>query len=385
MDLFVLFLIIGLILLGFYLFRSNYEGYISGKYVLEWSKPQNTGGDPKCCGYDWQICNLEDKTCATPVQSGSVGPGQPLTADITKVDWGNTYNVMVRAKNIYGNSDWTTAQLVAGGGTLENIVFGQSVDKDGNITVPINASSKQITIWAAISAKESKGVGNLAARTSLTQIRDNRTVAFSEGTMTSGTSSTGQDTFTLTFQGINTQDEDVFKGYVFVADTKGSAFTDGTGSSTVSGSVPGSVGNITLKYLALGAPIPGQNPIQISCQQDINMIYQQLIGPNGGIQTASAYALAGIINNPNSGYSYCTETNKGYILMFANAAPAADPTRTCQQAITLVDPLLTTPEAQCGASLAMSDISNTSSTYMNTCSQAGLNPIIQKWNSACNK
>jgi hypothetical protein len=376
MKLLVLILIVGLILLGFCLFRKNYEPFIDGKYVLEWTQPQNTGGDPKCCGYDWQICELEDKSCAKPVDSGSVKQGSALTASTTKVDWGNTYNVMVRANNMYGSGEWTTVQLIAGGGTLESVVFGQEIDKDGNVTIPVSASSTQVMVWAAISAKESKGAGNLAAEVNFHQLRDGKTVATVSGTMAGGTSSSGQDTFTGVFQNINANDKDVFKAAIYVVGKDGSVFTDGTGSITVSGSAPGAVGKITFKYVPLGATIGPSK--QIDCEKDLNSIYAAMVGPQGSLQNASRLAYS-LVQDPKSDYSLCNSGEKGAMLTYMYSAPPDDPDRQCAQAITLLDSVLTTPEEQCSAYYTYGAFPGS---YRSPCFN---NLTLKKWADACPK
>lgn len=377
MKLLVLILIIGLILLGFCLSRKKYEPFIDGKYVVEWTQPQNTGGDPKCCGYDWKICELEDKGCTKPVDSGSIKQGSALTASTTKVDWGNTYNVMVRANNMYGSGEWTSVQLVAGGGTLESVVFGQEIDKDGNVTVPVSASSTQVMVWAAIDASESKGAGNLSALVRFNQLRDNKTVATVTGSMTGGTSSSGQDTFTSVFQNINANNKDVFKASIYVVEKGGNVFTDGTGSTTVSGSVPGGVGKITFKYSPLGATIGPSK--QIDCEKDLNDIYAALLGPQGSMQNASRLAYS-LVQDPKSDYSLCNSREKGAMLAYMYAAPPDDPNRTCTTAMSLLDPLLTNPEEQCGAYNAMASAG--ANRYFYACLNT---PAFQGWGAACPK
>ena len=348
--------------------------FVSGKYVIQWKAPSNNGGDSSCCGYDWQVCTLDDKTCSKPVDSGSVKAGSPLKAYTSKVDWGVTYNVMVRANNKYGDGPWSTAQLKAGGGVFQTIVMAEKIGQSGNIIIPASSTSKNLMIWASISPGQSKGAGNLAATATLTQIRNGKNVDRVIGVMTSGTYN-GQDTFVSDFETLDIIDGDIFDVYIYVVDSTKQPFTDGEASITVTGSVPGAVGGITFSYEDVG--YGAGEPVLISCSGDLNYINSLAVGPNGSLAAASA-AAGKLVNNPDSQYKACTPIEKGMYLMWVNALPPSDPTRSCDTALKVTDGMLTSPAEQCGAWDVYSTID---SEYGNTDCQN--NPIIAKWSNAC--
>jgi hypothetical protein len=372
MKLVTLLIIIALIFLFICLYRKKFtEDFVSGRYQISWSAPVNNGGDSKCCGYNWQICQTTDQTCASPIDSGTVAAGSQLVAYTSKVDWNQTYNVMVRANNKYGNGPWSTAKLTTGGGVLNSIVIGQSIDQGGNITIPVSAGSPTVMIWTSITGSP---IG-LNARATISQNRNG--VNISNNTLgMEANSYNGQATLTGSLNGLSILDGDVISVYIYVVKTN-MPFTDGSASITVTGSVPGAVSNISLLYQPQGSS-SNQPPVLIDCSGDLAYISSLLTGQNGSLAAASS-AAGYLLQNPSSQYLSCTDYEKGMYIMWANALPPSDPARTCSTAIAAADSAITSKAQQCGAYKVLQSIYQDYSDG-STCES---NPIVAKWATGC--
>lgn len=335
------------------------ESFVPGKYVLAWQAPVNGGGDPNCCGYDWQICNLEDTDCKTPVDSGTT---RVTGASTSKVTWGDTYNVMVRANNVYGVGPWAAAQLTAGGGTLQSIVFGQTVDNSGKVIVPLSTSSSNIEIWAGVTQQAT--VNQLIATLTLTQLRNGKTVYTTNFRMSSQLNN-NLPVFLGTANNITIQMNDVFKAYIYIQKPNGDAFTDGQGTIQISGSKPGPVTGIMWGYIPFGSP-DAPSPEDLHCKQSIQLIMNSISGQGGTVKNGSY--MAGLYMNNNfpadpNGYRTCNAQQRGMIKAFAMARPPNDITRTCVQAIPDTAKILNGPEEQCGAAQAYDFLKTTKDTF----------------------
>lgn len=388
MKLGLLILIVGFVILLFCLYKHHFsEPFVPGRYVIAWQIPKDKGGDPQCCGYDWQVCTLEDTKCANPVDSGSIPSPQGVpVASTSKVNWGDTYNIMVRAKNSAGTGPWTTAQLTAGGGTLSAITIAQSIAADGTVTTPLSPNSTQVMVWASIAQNQSVSPNTMKAIATVTQIRGGKTIdSVNNEAMVSGVSG-GQDTFTLTLTGLSIQVGDVFKAYIYVQTQDGSAFTDGQGSLSISVSAPGSVTGITWAYMPYGSP-DSPPPALLGCDPAIQVMNSQV-----GLPAQSTFATSFMNGAVSAGttFSQCNSFQKGQIIMTANAQPPSDPSRSCSSALTSANALIQNGDKneKCGAYSQYLAIQGVSYNFSNPCFQGGpgygvAGPILNSWGQNC--
>lgn len=148
MKLLTLLAILVVILVFYLLFYKTLDYFTPNPYVLSWNAPTNNGGDPNCCGYDWQICT--DATCKTIVDSGTT---TKTSAETTKLSWATSYTVQVRATNVAGSGAWTSANLSTGDGTVSSVAIGSAISEDGIVTSPLSAGPAQnIAVWTSLSA-----------------------------------------------------------------------------------------------------------------------------------------------------------------------------------------------------------------------------------------
>ena len=237
-------------ILWYILFGHTKENFVPGKYVITWQAPASNGGDPTCCSYDWQVCSLEDKTCSTPVDSGKVSA---TTASTSKVSWGDTYNVMVRANNKYGPGSWTSVQLTAGGGVMESVVFGESISTSGQVLVPLSSSSQTVQVWTNTPSGSSISPNTRVATISWSIVRGG-SIYFNRSLTMNSSLNGSSDIFMLSYPllyPISLQDGDVIKAYIYVTEQNGNPFADIQGSVQISGSVPGAVTGLKWTYVPL--------------------------------------------------------------------------------------------------------------------------------------
>jgi hypothetical protein len=388
MKLGLLILIIGILIFLFCLYRHHFsEPFVPGRYVIAWQIPADKGGDPQCCGYDWQVCTLEDKQCASPVDSGSIAARGVPVAATSKVNWGDTYNIMVRAKNSAGTGPWTTAQLTAGGGVLSAITMAQAVAADGTVTTPLSSNSTQLMVWTSIAQNQSVNPNTMKATATVTQIRNGKIIDSSNNEAMTAAISGGQDTFTLTLTGLTIQVGDVFKAYIYVQTQDGSAFTDGQGSLSISVSAPGSVTGITWAYMPYGSP-DSPPPALLGCDDAI-----QYLNAGLSMSQASAFATTFMAGTPFKGATFdqCNAYQKGQVIMSASATPPSDPSRTCSAAVVAANNLVgTNPNEACAAyNQFIGPVSSSGATWSEACTVTTgsgyqvANPILTAWGNQC--
>ncbi len=379
MKLSTLLLILGLILFLFCIFSKGVIDYfVPGNYVISWQAPMDNGGDTTCCGYDWQVCALEDTECKTPVDSGSVAPGATKVAYTTKVTWGDTYNVMIRAKNIYGPGPWTTAQLVAGGGTIDAITFGEIVDANGNVVKPLNPSSTNIMVFASINEKESLPTNTLNAVITAYIKRGNSQIPLLTKLQMKPGMSGGKNTF-LANGLLNShyfKNGDVIKADIYITTSKNAPFTESQASYTLTGTVPGAVSGIIWTYIPFGSPSPFNKPL--GCQDAIDHINTILTAggtPTSTLSLASASAKELIAS---SDYQMCSDYQKGYALVVSTASPPA----TCVDILIATNPLLSSNAQKCGA---YDGYYKMRPLLTGTCFNDPINPTITSWQQGCSQ
>lgn len=139
MKLLVLLVILVVIVLIYSMYCGTIEFLTPSPYVISWSAPAMTGGNgSNCCTYDWQVC--ADTACKTIIDSGTTA-SNVTSASTTKLDWGQTYTVQVRANNKYGPGAWSQSSLTTGNGTLSQVTIGGTVTPSGTVVWPLSAGS----------------------------------------------------------------------------------------------------------------------------------------------------------------------------------------------------------------------------------------------------
>lgn len=248
MELEFLILAIAIIVLGYIFFLKPFvENYTAGTYVITWQKPTNTGGDPNCCSYDWQLCENTDSECNSPVDSGTVSG---LTASTNKAIWGKSYIIRVRSINAAGHGPWASVNVKAGGGSLTSVTFGQSIKPDGSVSIPLAAGSPQVEIWVGTKVAPISG---LQGELILTQTRNGNVVQTYKTKMTYGDlAGNGMGAFLVTIQNVNVVTNDVFNAVINVTDAKAEIWADAEGSITIKEGVPGMVSGISWSYQPSG-------------------------------------------------------------------------------------------------------------------------------------
>lgn len=243
MKLSFLIVIIALIFICyFFLYKPFIEKYTAGTYVITWREPSDTGGDPDCCGYDWQMCSVSDKDCESPIDGGTV---TTPTASTDKASWGETYTIRVRAVNALGPGPWASSNLSTGSGALTSITFGETISENGNVEKQLTVSSRQISVWIGTTKS---AIPKLSATLFLTQMRGSSTIGTYKIPMTYGSFS-NLGNFSATIPNISIQNEDVFNAYIYVVDGN-KAWADSQGAIVVKENMPGTVSGITWTYRA---------------------------------------------------------------------------------------------------------------------------------------
>lgn len=292
MKLSTILLIVGVILLLFLLLGPSRDWFTGtpNPYKISWQAPANNGGDPKCCSYDWQICN--DAACTSIVDSGTTSE---LSVETKKLNWTTTYNIWVRASNISGKGDWTKAELSTGDGTVKSIVLGEKIDnssgqliKELSASVPIN-----VMVWASLD-KGSVDPNTLVGTATVTAVRS-ETQLFSHviplKSSTMGNTSTFYADFASaspTIPPVVFQKGDIIYADVYIADNKGNVVTEHVSNQIpITKTVPGGVSGITLTYSMTPPPIPFVGKYQ----QWINTLYSQNPSPYATVSDVASAAL----------------------------------------------------------------------------------------------
>ena len=286
MDLFILLIIIIGLFLVYLMSCTTTEFLTPNPYQIVWQAPENNGGDPNCCNYDWQICS--DAECSDIVDSGSTNKTLALT---TKLDWATTYNIWVRASNVSGKGDWTKVQLSTGDGVLSSISIGQKLSSDGTVTIPLSEGDRNISIWTSLS-KGSVSPNTLSAVCMITITRGGSNVLGKNLLLKSGMS--GEiNVFSGNFNdagfpSFNFKKGDVVNAEVIIRDSNNIVITDAINTTTVTNTVPAGVTGITLTYSATPPPIPFVS----DNHQWIESLYSQNPSPYKTIVDFSSAALA---------------------------------------------------------------------------------------------
>lgn len=249
MELYTLISIIALILVAIYIFDKNLEFFTPNPYLISWQRPIEDGGDENCCGYDWQINDGQ-------IDSGSVPSGTTpvITVQTGKLDWNTKYKISVRAINLFGPGEWTTAELSTGNGVINSIVMAALIDNsDGTIINPVAADNPVVSIWTSLD-KGSIIPNTLQASALLVFKRENVDIYQQRIDLVSQSDSTNKvDIFTGEIVGINLKIDDVITSTIIVwnpAAPEGTEtiVTEASQSVTVNRGPPSNVSGISLTY-----------------------------------------------------------------------------------------------------------------------------------------
>lgn len=312
MKLIVFVVILAIIFLGYwFLVKPLVENYTAGTYVITWQPPTDNGGDPNCCGYDWQMCDSSDAECKTPIDGGTV---TTPTASTSKANWGKTYTIRIRAVNATGAGPWASASLAAGTGALTSITFGQTITEDGNVGTPLTPGSKQISVWVGTTRV---AVPGLEATLSLTQSRNNAVVETYKVQMTYGSFS-GSGNFLSIIPNVSIENNDVFNAYIYVTDAKKEAWADAQGNVVVKEGTPGAVAGISWSYKPAGActtsdQCPSDSTVCVagSCTvQNVFLVRQFTSSPDGKSGGPTEWYLAWS-GPPGSQFNYTIKNKSG--------------------------------------------------------------------------
>lgn len=258
MKLTTLLIIVGAVIFLYLIFCGYKEYFTPNPYKISWQAPANNGGDPKCCSYDWQVCNLSDTTCLNPVDFGTTSD---LSVETTKLDWATTYNIRVRASNVSGKGDWATAQLSTGDGKIDSIVFGEAINGDGTVTMPLySGTGINVVVWTsmktgAVSPNTLKATATITAMRGSTQL-------FSHVIPLNSATSGDLDTFMGDFSSnkiplVVFQKGDVVSADIYIVDAKGDIVTEALSSTPpITNGPPGAISGIKLTYNATPPPLP---------------------------------------------------------------------------------------------------------------------------------
>lgn len=252
MKLTTLLVIVVSILVLTYIYCGKLEFFTPNPYNISWQKPSDNGGDGNCCNYEWQVCS--DSDCKTIVDSGKAnGQGNIITVQTSKLDWNTAYTISVRASNMFGPGEWTSSTLSTGDGVLSSIRFAVTFDQDGNITAPLSAGSRNISIWSSMDqGAVSPNDLNASALVVVKRGKDN--VLQQRLNLLGSYDKTNKwDVFSGDFASQNMAPftfaiGDIISATIMVWDQKGNVITEGTGSMTITLGTPGSVSGITLSY-----------------------------------------------------------------------------------------------------------------------------------------
>jgi hypothetical protein len=259
MKLATLLIIVGVVIFLYLIFRGyNKENLTPSPYKISWQAPSNNGGDPKCCSYDWQVCNLSDTGCLNPVDSGTTSN---LSVETTKLNWATTYNIRVRASNVSGKGDWATVQLSTGDGEIDSIVFGESINSDGTVTMPLySGTGINVVVWTSmktgsVSPNTLKGTATVTATRGDAQL-------FSHSIPLVSATSGDLDTFMGDFSSnkiplVVFQKGDLVSADIYIVDAKGNVVTEALSTtSPITNGPPGAISGIKLTYSATPPPLP---------------------------------------------------------------------------------------------------------------------------------
>lgn len=287
MKLLTLVLILLLVLLAAYMLcGSSLDFFTPSPYILSWQPPTDNGGDPGCCGYDWQICG--DNACATIVDSGST---RATSIQTTKLDWATTYNVWVRATNVSGQGPWTKAVLSTGDGVVSSVAIGASLTPTGPPLPALSAGpGKNIAVWTSLS-KGSVLPNTLKGSAKITITRSGVTQPAMLIPLESSVTGT-VDVFDGDLSSSGVPLVTLLKGDVVTADvliftSGGEIVTEATSSVTITTMVPGSVTGLSLTYGALPPPLNLLNKYEMF----IENLYAANPSPYKTVQDVAAAAL----------------------------------------------------------------------------------------------
>ena len=260
MELLNLVIILAVIFVLACFFCKKLEMFTPSPYLISWQRPLDDGGDITCCGYEWKVND-------GAVDSGSVptGTGQTITVQTTKLDWNTKYDISVRAINIFGPGEWTTAKLSTGDGVLSSIKIASSIDATGNITKPVSVGSQNISIRCQV-ALTATGValGGPFVASALVVVKrlagSGSTVALQQRLNLSNSSSVDQsgggailtywnDFASALLPPFTFELGDVLTATIMAWDNKtGEVLSEASADMTVTQSAPNNVSDISLSY-----------------------------------------------------------------------------------------------------------------------------------------
>lgn len=263
MKLLTLVAILVLIFVGYLIFYKTLDFFTPSPYVLSWIAPSNNGGDPNCCGYDWQICS--DEKCTNVVDSGTT---KSTSVETTKLSWATTYTVQVRATNISGPGEWTSASLTTGDGTVSSIVIGSKISSAGVIQTPLSAGpSQNIAVWTSLS-KGSVSPNTLQGYAQLTITRGG--VAQPPLVIQLSSKVLGEidifqgDLISANWSSVVLNQGDTVTADISIFTSTNEIVTEATASTTVTTTVPGNVTGLSLVYSATPPPLASNESAIVS-------------------------------------------------------------------------------------------------------------------------
>lgn len=252
MKLSVLLCIIASIFVLLYIFCNKKELFTINPYIISWQKPTD-GGDPQCCGYNWQVCS--DPSCANIVDEGEVAndTGNVVRAKALKLEWNTKYTIRVKANNIYGPGEWVSAELSTGDGVFSSIRVAEALGESGTIITPISAGPRNVSIWASMNQGSEtpnafKASGKVVVGRGTSVIYQQRMDLESSYDVTSKSDIFSGDFASQGIPKFTFEVGDIIFITILVWDEKGNVITEGYSEMNVTQDVPSNVSGITLSY-----------------------------------------------------------------------------------------------------------------------------------------